>query len=162
MNARMIFMILIFLIGITWMIVEIGPWNSVEDTQGFYVLPAAEPRAVIQYPNGTIELIEVADTEKARQQGLSGRINSQSMLFVFEQPAQHVFWMKGMHFSLDFIWLDQGKIVGVTKNALPEDPPHTFYSAPIPVKTVLEVPAGTVEKYDLKVGDKLDIEWNPE
>lgn len=125
-------------------------------------LPQEEARAVITYPNGTIELADVADTPMERAKGLSDRDEPQSMIFFFEEKAQHVFWMKDMRFAIDIVWLDRGVVVGVTKGLQPEEPAKTFYGAPAPVQTVLEVPAGTVEKLDLQIGDLLDIEWNPQ
>ncbi len=117
-------------------------------------------KAMIQYPNGAIELADVADTNVERAQGLSNRETPQTMLFLFDESSLHVFWMKDMRFAIDILWLNNGTIVGITEGMQPEDPPRTFYSAPVPVRTVLEVPAGTVKKFGLQIGNVLDIEWN--
>src|SRR3989344_9082121 len=60
-------------------------------------------------------LVEVADSEVERAQGLSGRkvlAEQTGILFVFPTAEQHAFWMKDMNFALDIIWLDKNwKIV---------------------------------------------------
>ena len=53
-------------------------------------------------------IVEVADTGEKRSQGLAGRDGleeNQGMWFRFDQPGQYGFWMKGMKFSLDFVWI---------------------------------------------------------
>ncbi len=62
---------------------------------------------------------EVASTPKAREQGLSDRVSickTCSMLFTFDAPGQYPFWMKGMLFPLDLIWVRDGKIVHIERN----------------------------------------------
>ena len=42
---------------------------------------------------------------------------NEAMLFVFEKPGKHSFWMKDMKFPIDIIWLDStGKIVHIEEN----------------------------------------------
>ena len=42
---------------------------------------------------------------------------NEAMLFVFDDPAEHSFWMKDMKFPIDIIWLDSdGKVVHIEKN----------------------------------------------
>lgn len=116
----------------------------------------------IQFPDGFIETADVADTHMERVQGLSDRQTPQSMLFIFSQKDDQVFWMKGMQFAIDFVWMDDQTIVGITKHALPEDPAVTLYTSPTTVDRVLEVPAGMVQAHQLQVGDKLDMHWKNE
>lgn len=42
------------------------------------------------------------------------------MLFVFEEPAELSFWMKGIRFCVDIIWIANGEIVGVAENSRPD------------------------------------------
>lgn len=103
--------------------------------------------------------VEIADTAKERAKGLSGkeRLEENSgMLFVFENPGYHAFWMKDMLFALDFIWTNEKEVIEITKNVQPEkyQPPKTL----VPknkVDAVLEVEAGFVEKNNIKLGDKI-------
>lgn len=102
--------------------------------------------------------VEIVDTPQTRQQGLSGReflSENKGMLFVHEQPGLQGYWMKGMKFPLDFVWLgDDMRVVGTEENILPETYPKVFYS-PQPVRHVLEVNAGWVQKNKIKAGDKI-------
>ncbi len=62
---------------------------------------------------------EVASTSKAREQGLSDRASicrTCSMMFTFDTPGQYRFWMKGMLFPLDLVWVRDGKVVHIERN----------------------------------------------
>ena len=77
------------------------------------------------------------------------------MLFMYEEPGLHEFWMKDMKFGLDFVWIDsERKVVGVTENVSPESYPEKL-NPPLPVNYILEVPAGSVKKFDIKTGDQV-------
>lgn len=101
--------------------------------------------------------LELAQTDEEQELGLSYRESlpaETGMLFVYTQDTRPSFWMKGMNFPLDIIWLDQNwQIVGYERNVSPDTYPQTF-PAPAPIRYVLEVNAGFVDKHSLKVGDK--------
>lgn len=107
--------------------------------------------------------IEMADTEDKRTKGLSGRASltkDQGMLFIFPVKRQYSFWMKGMKFPLDFIWINGKRIVDVTENvpfpsADKTDGQLPMYSSRFPVDKVLEVNAGTIKKQGIKIGDSI-------
>lgn len=114
--------------------------------------------------DGTRINIETANTPAARRLGLGGRdslATNSGMLFVFDQEGTQTFWMKGMHFPLDFIWIRSNKVVDITKNALPptKDQPDSqlpLYIPREPVTKVLEVNSGFVDAHDIKIGDKIE------
>ncbi len=97
----------------------------------------------------SLSVIEIADTNVKREQGLSGRTDisdEYGMLFVFPKAERYGFWMKDMHFAIDIIWVsEEGSIVGITENVSPETYPAVFYP-PSPVPYVLEVRGGLSEK----------------
>ena len=98
--------------------------------------------------------VEVRETEEGRQQGLSGRDSlgeDEGMLFVFEEPGYHKFWMKGMKFDLDFVWIDKDQVVEITERVAAP----TVLTPKQPIDKVLEVNSGWVEKNGVKVGDKV-------
>jgi uncharacterized membrane protein (UPF0127 family) len=76
------------------------------------------------------------------------------MLFIMPSPAVQNFCMRDMRFALDFLWIDSGRVRGMTKNVPYEDQQACYYS-PEPVKFVLEVPAGFCDRHGLRVGDKV-------
>lgn len=56
----------------------------------------------------------IARTSEERAKGLSGRdilCEDCAMLFVFEKPGRYGFWMKGMRFPLDILWIRNGRVV---------------------------------------------------
>ncbi len=101
---------------------------------------------------------EVVNTPTSTTQGLSGRdqIGSDGLLFIFPRFDFQQFWMKEMKFDLDFVWLANLKIVDLTANV-----PHPasvterlpIYSPKVQVNEVLELPAGTISKWQLTTGD---------
>ncbi len=80
------------------------------------------------------------------------------MLFVFDRPGRHGFWMKGMNFPLDFIWINGGRVAQITENVpAPKNGEAPLSLAPqVEVDTVLEVNGGFAGKYQIKVGDKVE------
>jgi uncharacterized protein len=101
--------------------------------------------------------VSVADTAEERTQGLSGRENlpeNEGLLFIFEKSDRSGFWMKDMNFAIDIIWIDeQFSIIDIKENATPESYPEIFYPKQS-ARYVLEVPSGTVQSHNIKIGDK--------
>ncbi len=83
------------------------------------------------------------------------------MLFLFEGPAPRSFWMRGMQFCIDIVWIENGVIQGAAESVCPE-PPGTAdadlpsYNSPVPVTYVLEVPAGWLDAYGLGAGTPVE------
>ncbi|MEA3398140.1 MAG: DUF192 domain-containing protein [Patescibacteria group bacterium] len=109
--------------------------------------------------NGQIINVEIADKPAEQIQGLSDRENlaeNSGMLFIFENKQIRNFWMKNMHFPLDIIWISDNNIVNISQNLPPEkQSPKNNYSSKQPVNYVLEINAGMVEKYKIKIGDNV-------
>ncbi len=103
--------------------------------------------------------VEIADTPQKQIQGLSDRPNlprDNGVLFRFTTPRRYDFWMKDMLFSIDFVWIRGGKVVGVTENARHEAP-RTIYSPPEAVDMILEINAGVVREKGIVVGDIVEL-----
>lgn len=104
--------------------------------------------------------VELVNTQSSIEQGLSGRaeLGADGMLFVFAQKHIPSFWMKEMQFDLDFVWLSGGQVVDLTAN-VPAPAPNTplselpTYSPVQPVDWVLELPAGLIEQWQIKLSD---------
>ncbi len=104
------------------------------------------------------------------EQGLSGKTkmaDNEGMLFDFgNKEGTPGFWMKDMKFNLDFIWIDQNKIVGITANVpapvddnglkIRDNDLPTYYP-PSVVNQVLEVNSGWTEKNKIKTGDEVRL-----
>lgn len=102
--------------------------------------------------------ISRVDSEAERRLGLSGRESmpkNEGMLFIFDRPGRYAFWMKGMKFPLDFIWISGDKITEITgkvgidqMNLRPQQP----------VDKILEVNSGWAAEHQIKIGDTVKYE----
>ncbi len=109
----------------------------------------------------------VADNPFKRAKGLSGvsldslkASHDSGMLFVFDTADVQNFWMKGMEFNLDFIWLKDGKVVKIDENVPAPVNGGTaaeVSSTPLAVNQVIELPAGGATQYGYAVGQTLHI-----
>lgn len=101
--------------------------------------------------------IDVARNAVERARGLSGRESlgaNEGLLFLFDNPDFHGFWMKDMKFPIDMVWIRGDKVVGWQEYAQPDDSPdRAVYYPPEPADKVLEVPAGTVFRLGLRIDD---------
>ena len=112
---------------------------------------------------GQVFKIETADNDAAREMGLGYRASLPrdcGMLFVFDRKERHTFWMKGMRFPLDFLWIDGTRVADITQNVprpsvLAEKLP--VYSPKVAVDKVLELNAGVVKKSGISVGDTVSF-----
>lgn len=126
----------------------------------FLFLDRGEAKFVTLAIKGKTIHAEVADTIAKRAQGLSGRAGlgeNEGMLFIFDASGIRPFWMKDMKFSIDIIWITGNRVVGFEENAeLPSGFTIPTYSPLEAVDRVLEVPAGSVKQWDVRVGDMIE------
>lgn len=119
------------------------------------------PTAMIKIAGQTLK-VELAQTPLAWKKGLSGRKNlkeGRGMLFVFSETKRHAIWMKDMNFPIDIIWIKAGQVVDMAQNvppAAPGDKNPPVYLPREDAGGVLEVSAGFAERYNLKIGDKIE------
>lgn len=128
------------------------------------VLAILSPALFYQPPSAHLELngrtykLDIASTEATREKGLGGRESmaaDRGMLFEFDQPNKTCFWMKGMHFSLDMVWLDSSRrVIGIAGKVSPKTYPKDFCPAK-PAKYVVELNAGTAAKEHINLGQTL-------
>jgi uncharacterized membrane protein (UPF0127 family) len=110
---------------------------------------------------GALIRCEVVDTPELRALGLSGRAGlppGEGMLFVFEKADRHSFWMKGMSFDIDILWIDLEKVVHIARAAAPKAGDQlATYRPEQSASYVLEVVAGTAESRGWVVGSPVGI-----
>lgn len=85
------------------------------------------------------------------------------MLFIYSQPAQYSYWMKGVEYPIDIIWLKEMTVVDITPNIQPEDPStalqdYARYSPAVPVDGVLEVTSGLTDQVGIEIGHHLTVQ----
>src|SRR4029077_6690395 len=97
--------------------------------------------------------------------GLGGRTGlgpNEGMLWMYDQAGEYRFWMKDMVIALDFVWIDQGRIVDLTAN-VPPPTGHSVTNLPIlqpkvPASNILEVRAGFIAAHGLSIDDPVEID----
>ena len=97
--------------------------------------------------------MDLADTSSKRRVGLlrHERLESGTGLWIVPCESVHTFFMK---FPIDLVYVDRKKRVKKVRHAVP---PWRL-SACLTAHSVLELPAGTVEKTGTRPGDELQIE----
>lgn len=113
----------------------------------------------------TLVNIELADTNDKRAKGLGGRqsmATDSGMLFVFPKVENYKFWMKGLSFPLDFVWIREGKVVDLVTDVPAPAKGQADNTLPIiesneKVDQVLEVNAGFVRANNVQVGDSVQV-----
>lgn len=111
--------------------------------------------------------IEVADTPEAQRTGLSGRDSLRErngMLFMFDRSLSAKFWMVGMEFPLDFIWISEHCVVLEIISDVPilttsqDRSTVPTYGSSVSSKYTLEINAGEAARYNIQPGDKIRLE----
>ena len=101
--------------------------------------------------------VEMATTEEEKQTGLMHRKelpDGKGMLFDFSPEQQISMWMKNTYISLDMIFIRaDGRILRIAENTEPLS--TRIISSGGLAKGVLEVIAGTAQKYGIQPGDRV-------
>lgn len=100
--------------------------------------------------------VEIASTPSERQIGLMWRKHlpeNEGMLFIFENPDYHSFWMKNTYIPLSIAFISEDKKVVEIRDMKPLD--ETSHRPLVPIKYALEMNKSWFKKNKIKVGDKL-------
>ena len=117
---------------------------------------------------GHVIRVEIADTPELQAQGLGGRKSlapDEGMIFPYNEPGGHAFWMRGMFIPIDIIWLRNYRVVHVEPNVPPPAPGTPdrdlpIYRSPVPGNLVLEIAAGRAAELGIAAGSRATIEFN--
>jgi uncharacterized protein len=108
--------------------------------------------------------IELADTNASRSTGLMHRAEiapDRGMLFDFKRDRMVTMWMRNTFIPLDMLFLSvNGQVITIAENTVPHS--EKTVSSRKRVRSVLEVAAGTVQRLDIKVGDRVQHTMFPE
>jgi len=106
-------------------------------------------------------MVDVALTGQQKALGLGGRLSMpvyHGMLFPYDHKEQYEYWMKGMRFPLDIIWIDGDRVVDLSLNIPPpkgqEQP--IIVKPSVPVNRILELNAGTATRIGIRIGDTVE------
>jgi uncharacterized membrane protein (UPF0127 family) len=122
---------------------------------------AAEPDAWVTI-KGRRVAVDLAITPEQQSLGLGHRDAlawNHGMLFVYDQPGFYSFWMRGMRFDIDIVWIRASRIVDIAQGVrhVPGEDGPTVRPAEL-VDRVLEVPAGYAQTHGWRVGSHVEIE----
>ncbi|WP_428030043.1 DUF192 domain-containing protein [Ancylobacter sp.] len=102
--------------------------------------------------------IEMAVTPAERSKGLMYRAElaaNTGMLFDFGVDQPVYMWMKNTYIPLDMVFIrSDGRVASITTDTVPLS--TATISSGVPVKAVLELPAGTVRAKGIAVGDRVE------
>jgi uncharacterized protein len=114
--------------------------------------------------NGYKLVADLALTQDQQTKGLAvkNHINeSEGMLFVFQQPSRPSFWMKGMKFPIDIVWLGANRSVVYIESNLEPCPSQGDCPGYVPSRDslyVLETTAGFSHRHNVKVGTQTNFQ----
>lgn len=148
---------------------KIKPWQIVfllilvASFVGVKIWQLKWPEAVITLKDTELNVL-VANTPKHMNQGLGGREffgEHDAMLFLFGYKYKHSIVMRDMNFPIDIVWFDDGVVVDMAPSVKPEfgvlEKDLMVYRPRLEANAVLELPAGWVERHDLRIGDKITL-----
>jgi len=133
------------------------------------VQPVSFPTTQLRYEGAAgqgVLQVEVASTPAQSERGLGYRDAlpaDAGMLFDLRSTRLAQFWMKGMRFALDFVWIGEDKrVAAVTADVPPQpgapDAELRLYGPPVPVRYVLELNVGTAARLGIGPGTALSFE----
>lgn len=110
-------------------------------------------------------MVEEVRTNEEKRKGLAGHkplSDSRGMLFIMDPNESSAFWMKGMTFPIDIIWIKNNKVIYIVESVPAPKPGQSdgalpIYSPPEKAEYVLEVKAGMVNKYKFFIGQEVKI-----
>lgn len=116
--------------------------------------PAVIP---LKLPSGKELKVEVMVEDADRAMGLMFRDalpSDRGLLFVFDRPDFHSFWMKNCKFPIDIVWMDgERKVVHVERGVPPcKNDPCPSYRPMRRALYVLEIGSGQARKEKADVG----------
>ncbi len=124
-------------------------------------------RSFVQFTNSaqTKLMVWVADDPVEQSQGLAEvefLSEAEGMLFLWPQVAPRIFWMKGVEYPIDIIWLRRGVIFGITEQVQPEAANTSLtdyrrYPSPVPVDAVIEVRGGLTTALKIEPGQLVSL-----
>ncbi|QQO21761.1 DUF192 domain-containing protein [Bradyrhizobium diazoefficiens] len=116
-----------------------------------------QPLEIVTKNGVQVFSVEMATTEKEKETGLMYRkelADGKGMLFDFNPEQEVSMWMKNTYVSLDMIFIRaDGRILRIAENTEPMS--TKIISSRGPARAVLEVVAGTAQKYGIRPGDRV-------
>jgi uncharacterized membrane protein (UPF0127 family) len=118
-----------------------------------------EPLVIVTHDGKRHEFqVEMALSPDQQTVGLMFRPSvgpKEGMLFDWGQPRESTMWMRNTISSLDMVFITQnGTVLRIAERTVPRS--LATISSNGPVRATLELAAGTAERLDIRVGDKVE------
>ena len=78
------------------------------------------------------------------------------MWFAYSSPQLPTFWMKGLRFPIDIIWIANRKVVGLNEN-IPADDGASLYIPTIAIDAALEIAAGRSKECGIQMESVVEL-----
>ncbi|MBC7167262.1 DUF192 domain-containing protein [Phenylobacterium sp.] len=118
---------------------------------------ALEPLEIVTAKGRTTFMVEIADDDRERAQGLMYRRSlaaDRGMLFDFKTERSVSFWMRNTYIPLDMIFIRaDGRIRSIARNTTPMSDQGVPSGGP--VRAVLEIPGGRAAELGVLPGDRV-------
>ena len=111
---------------------------------------------------------KVAKSLSEKSRGLSHQRHwdGTPLVFLFRRPCRPSFWMHGMHFPLDLVWVYKGRIIGITQDAKPAPSKQLLYNMlflerhqpPQKIDMVIELLSGESSRLGLQPGQRVMVQ----
>jgi uncharacterized membrane protein (UPF0127 family) len=118
------------------------------------------PTATVTIGGRTTVTVELARSLQEKARGLSHRTglsDGHGMASVYGAPQDVGIWMKDMRFPLDILWVREGRIVKIERDAPPLAAGATEPVYAARADLVLEFPAGYASRTGIRVGDQVRL-----
>ena len=116
-----------------------------------------QPLEIVTKNGVQVFSVEVATTDEEKHTGLMYRkelADGKGMLFDFNPEQEVSMWMQNTYISLDMIFIRaDGRILRIAENT--ETLSTKIIASHGLARAVLEVPAGTAQKYGIRPGDRV-------
>jgi uncharacterized membrane protein (UPF0127 family) len=136
--------------------------TTVDNSSNTDIPPAVDSYNQINITVNGIHLVaDIASTNDQRSKGLAVKDDlkeSEAMLFVFPKENEYGFWMKGMKFPIDIIWLDSNREVVHVEHSLEPCTSCQTYKPDAEALYVLETVAGFAEEHDVQRGTLVEFD----
>ncbi len=144
------------------------PTITLSEFKLLVALPGAQLDDVTPIPSPAVIIraipfaAEIADTPDLRTKGLGYRDRlapNSGMLFIFPSGQASSFWMRGMRFPLDFVWIGADcRVADITERVPQPEPGAPDATLPLinpaaPAVYVFEINAGEIERFGIEIGD---------
>jgi uncharacterized membrane protein (UPF0127 family) len=104
--------------------------------------------------------VEAARNSTEFEKGLAGRPcipADQGMFFSFSKEGRYPFWMKGMKFPIDIVWITSGhRVAAIEVDEQPSTFPDKFVNK-IPAMYVLELKANRSKELNMEIGSAVSF-----